>query len=186
MDNIVSEMEKKSSASDFYKIKEGNNVMRILTDFVKVETINTKGKYGGIVSETNQPDEDDTVQMKGWAWAIVRGSPDELKIVQFGKTILSQLVAYRKDPEYAYDAMPCPYDVNIKAIGAGTKEVEYTVIPARQNTDVTEKEIEMLNKKKTIKDIVALIVEKQDEKQEAPKVATPYQEEDIDPSKIPF
>lgn len=187
LDNIV---KKSELSSDFYKLVEGSNKMRILTDFTEVNTINTNGKYGGIVTPENQPTGEAKVQMKGWAWAIIRGGTDkdgfvtesELKIVQFGTRILKQLVALRTSDEYRFEAMPMPYDVNIVATDAGTTDVVYTVTPARQNTDVTEAEMAQLNKKKTCADIVALMINKQDSKKETSKVA--YPEASVD--NIPF
>ncbi len=181
LDNIVGEMESRSKYdSDFYKIKEGANKLRILSDFVRVETMMKSGKYLGIF-QGNEPerqeflkDKSNSLNLKGWAWAIVRET-GELKIVQFGKTILGQLLAYRKDPDYAFEDMPMPYDIDVKAIGAGTKEVEYTVVPARSNSEVTNEEMAGLNKKKKISDIVGAIIDKQSGKSE-PTSSVPYPE----------
>lgn len=152
-----------NKTSDFYKLKEGSNRMRILTDFTRVESINQGKVYKGILTPSNRPQEGDSVALKGWAWAIIRES-GELGIVQFGKTILGLLSAYKINPEYTFDGFPMPYDVDIQAKGAGTKEVEYAVVPARQNSEVTPEEMEMLNKKTPIREIVQKITDKQDGK----------------------
>lgn len=186
--------------SDFYKMKEGDNRMRILSDFTEVNTITKAGgKWGGHITEKNQPvinkdpsltpeeqyKKSDKKRMQGWAWAIARnvkqadGSEmDELKIVQFGSKILDQLVAYRHNPEYAFDSFPIPYDINIQTTNAGKMEVVYVVQPARQNTDVTAEEMAKLNKKKSIKDIVGAIIAKQDG-EVATKADVAYPENDL-------
>jgi len=190
LDKIFEKMEARSNIdSDFYTIKEGSNKMRIMTDFVEVSTINRKGKYAGLVSADNKPQAEDQVQLKGWAWALIRKNEgDELKIVQFGSRILKQLVAYRNDPDYSFDTMPMPYDIDLKASGAGTKEVSYTVIPARHSTDVSSAEMEALNKKKAISYIVDAIIAKQSPKSSQDKTIEEikYPTEKINAEDIPF
>ncbi len=166
LDNIYKKMEENSSGSDFYKIKEGHNKLRILSDFFEVQTINRGGKYGGIICPENKPKEDDQVRTQGWAWAIIRGDKakgegDDLGIVQFGKTILGLIVELKNSSEYGFSEMPMPYDIDLTANGAGTKEVKYAVIPARTNTEVEEEEFAKLNKKKPIPTIVETIIAKQ-------------------------
>lgn len=185
LENMFKDMEAKGGESQWYKLKEGTNRMRIMTDFFKVENINRGKTYGGIISEFNKPIKDDKVTTKAWSWAIVRGEVDEFKIVQFGKTILGQLVELKNSSEYSFDGFPMSFDIDIKAKGAGTMEVEYTIIPARQNTDVTQAEMEALNKLKTIPEIVAKIIEKQDGKVSSAK-GIEYPKEEINPADIPF
>jgi hypothetical protein len=186
--------ESKEKSNDFYKLQEGSNKMRILTDFVRVESINRGGKYGGIVGGNNNPTaqdvKDGTVQVKGWAWALIR-STGELKIIQFGKTILGQLVALRANEEYRFTELPMPYDIDVQAKGAGTKEVVYTVVPARQNTDVTIEELDALNKEAPIAQIVKAIIDKQDGNPSRGMAASsasaiPYPAEKINADDIPF
>lgn len=181
--------EGKEKSNDFYKLQEGSNKIRIMTDFVRVESINRGGKYGGIVGGDTQPTKQDikdgAVQIKGWAWAIVRAT-GELKIMQFGKTILGQLVALRANEEYSFTDFPMPYDIDVQAKGAGTKEVVYTVVPARQNTDISEEEMEALNKETPIGQIVQSIIDKQDGKSPKKQEAVEYPKEEINPDDIPF
>lgn len=162
-------IQKKMNTSDFYSMKEGNNLMRIMSDFVEVKTLNRNAKYVGIVSETNPKLDGDTERMQGWAWAIIRGDKakeeaDEFQIVKFGRKILDQLVALKNNPEYAFDSMPIPFDINVQTKDAGEMTVVYTVVPARQNTEVSASEMEALNKKKTVADIVNTMIKKQEEK----------------------
>lgn len=211
LDDLNKKMEAQNNyPSDFYKMVEGANRMRILTDFVEVRSKNDGKKFEGLSSFTDQEEKKwidggalndkgypvRRISTQGWAWAIIRNAKDgdELKIVKFGSTILGQLVALRHNVEYAFDTMPMPYDITVNATGAGTKEVEYTVTPARQNTDVTEAEMAKLNKKKTIATIVQAIKDKQDGKTpvktetEADKsfAKVDYPAEEINAEDIPF
>ena len=166
LDNIFQEMEaktQKNEGSDFYKVVEGSNKLRILTDFQKVETIFKNNRFVAFNFEGRKLEQDEVVRTQAWAWAINRQN-NELVIVQFGKTILGQIVAYRNSSDYGFSTFPMPYDIDLRAKGAGTKEVEYTIVPARANTEVSQSEMEMLNKKKTISDIVKAIIAKQNEK----------------------
>lgn len=165
----LDKINEKMNTSDFYQMKEGSNKMRIMTDFTEVKTINRNQKYAGIVSEDNQEQSGDSIRTQGWAWAIIRGDKtkeieDELAIVKFGRKILGQLVALKNNPEYAFDSMPVPYDIDVQTKDAGEMSVVYTVVPARQNTEVAEKEMEKLNKKKTVEEIIKSMIDKQDGK----------------------
>ncbi len=165
----LEQIHKNMNTSDFYKFKEGSNKMRIMSDFVEVKTLNRESKYVGIVSEENPKQDGDTERTQGWAWAIIRGDAkkeegDDYVIVKFGRKILGQLVAFKNNPEYAFDEFPMPYDIDVQTTNAGEMNVIYTVVASRKNTEVSEKEMEKLNKKKSIKDIVDNIISKQNEK----------------------
>jgi hypothetical protein len=204
LDNISKKMEENSNyPSDFFKFSEGDNKMRVMTDFIEVHSLNDGKTFKGLSSISDVEEKKwisegamnkdgypvRKASVQGWAWAIIRNAKDgdELKIVKFGSKILSQLVAYRHNPEYAFENAPLPYDITIKAVNAGQMTVEYTVIPARQNTEVTADEMAKLNKKKTIETIVQAIKDKQEGKV---AVKTPsgveYPKEEIDAQDIPF
>lgn len=158
----VEKLEKeKREEGDFYKFQEGANKLRILTDFFGVNTIRRGNEFAGQVTAKNQAIEGDQVTFKGWAWAIIRET-GELKIVQLSKTLLLAVYSLKKDSDYQFDGYPMPYDITINATGAGTKEVKYSVTPARQNSEVTEEEMAQLVKKKSIPDIIKAIQDKQD------------------------
>lgn len=56
-------------------------------------------------------------------------------------TIYKDIEKFQRDPEYVFDEVPMPYDVTIHAVGAGTKDVEYTTVAARTNTPLTPAEL---------------------------------------------
>lgn len=204
LDDLYKEMESRTKySSDFYKLAEGANTMRILTSFNRVKTLNKGQKYQGIFTgdeaEEKKLMEEHTlgpdgkkkytyqIGMKGWAWAAIKNGEfaGELKIVQLGKTILGQLVALKNSADYGFDDYPMPYDLTINAKGAGTKEVEYTTVGARQNTEVAPEEMDALNKKKPIVEILKMIIDKQEGKKEVGK-GYEYPEESINPDDIKF
>lgn len=54
-----------------------------------------------------------------------------------------------------------PYDITIMAKGAGTKEVEYTVVGARQNSALTKAESKEFESKPSIDEVIEKLREKQ-------------------------
>lgn len=189
-DTIVSEMEEENKLdSDFLTLKVGKNPLRIVSDFVKVQIIykgkyvpGVKGssKYMGHLTPGRKLDADEKITTQGWAWVINRET-GEFKIAQFGHSILGQIMGLKTDPEYAFTEFPMPYDITISNTGDGANR--YSTIAARQNTPITEEEMAQLNKKKTIKDIIGAIIEKQSKPAETTKPVV-YPENEINPDDI--
>jgi len=155
------------SGSDFFEMKVGANKVRILTQFERVNSlfvgVYPNSKYVGKVADDYIPKEGEKVNLQGWAWIIDRES-GALKIAQFGKAILTQITALKNNPEYAFETFPVPYDMTINNTGEGANR--YSITPARQNTDITAKEMAELNKKKTIPQIIKAIDDKQSGKKD--------------------
>jgi len=192
LDAIGKEWESEASTSDFFKFPTGKSRVRILTDFMKVESIyqgeypNTK--YLGIKTADRVIKEGETVSSQAWAWALVRGEDgfgDELKIVQFGKALIEALINLKSDPDYAFESFPMPYDITVHNTGSGP--TRYSITAARQNTEVTEREMEALNKKQPIHEIVAKIVAKQNGgKKKEDGGSIEYPKDAPNPEDIPF
>jgi hypothetical protein len=141
-------------------------------------------KYVGKVEDTYTPKAGEKVNIQGWAWIIDRET-SELKIGQFGKAILTQITALKNNPEYAFDGFPMPFDITINNTGEGANR--YSITPARQNTDITTEEMEALNKKKTVADILLAMENKQGGNKNTGGVdPKDYPKEDIKPEDIPF
>jgi hypothetical protein len=175
--------------SDFLSLKVGKNPIRILSDFKKVENV-FKGKYPNSTYQRinlsgTQLAADETITTQGWAWVIDR-TTGELKIGQFGVSILTAIKAIKDNPDYAFDTFPMPYDITINNTGDGANR--YSVVAARQNTEVTADEIAKLNKKKTIADIVQAIIDKQSKpagvSTEKVETTVEYPDEKIDADNI--
>lgn len=198
---VDAEIEKK--ISDFWDIPVGKSKIRIMTQFEQVFQL-SRGKYPkaemlGMVDSTYKPKEskneaeNEKVSKQGWAWAIIKvvhpkgettaKDVNELKIVKFGSSILSQLATLKQDGEYQYDGYPMPYDITLSNSGEGADR--YTITAARKNTEVTESEIAELNKKKPIAEIIERIRTKKITKADN-MTRAPYPEEDIKPEDIPF
>lgn len=207
IDDIMKETGKDRFPSDFYKIQEGSNRMRILSDFVKVETMQENKTYKGIFKGTDiqarnwiLEGEDDSgktnrrINMKGWAWAIIRKPEgDDLKIVQFGRRIIGMILTFKNSADWSFDTFPMAYDIDVTAKDAGTTEVIYTVMPSKV-CPVTSSEALLYEKKKPVEAVVEAIYSKQTGEKpattgQAAYTGTSYpspKDEGIDPEQIPF
>jgi len=123
------------------------------------------------------------------AWIIDR-EDGKVKLFRFGYKIYKQIVAYKNNPEYEFDVTP-DYDFTIRRAGTG-KQSDYTVIPARTNTEITEEEIEMIEKKtKDPQEIIDKMKEKivpSEPKEDTEGKESPSEEldDDIDIDEVPF
>lgn len=204
------------AGGDWYKFKEGDNKMRILSEpIIKVSRFGFGICYEGAVycqkatldreleeakakakAEGKDPSKA-SIKMpsKKWcAWGIVRGKDGEDKvcIVELPYGVSKSLLELMNSDEAGFKGFPMPYDINIKAKGAGSMGVEYQLIPSRTNVDLTEAEVEGLSKLKPISQILDRMKDKQRQKVEgggAPAADSDkieYPSEDINPDDIPF
>lgn len=118
------EAEKGLGGGDYFKVQNGNNVIRVLTEGVLHED-----SYQGRT----------TVK---FVTLIVDRRDGKVKPYFAPYTVYKQIAQLEQDPFYAFNGMPMPYDVNIKVENAGTKEVEYNVQASPQKTDLTAEEVE--------------------------------------------
>lgn len=183
------ESEQNNQVNDFHKLAVGDTKVRVLTQFERVnqlfEGVYPNSKYVGMVDDLYLPKKDESLNVQGWAWAILRDT-GELKILQVGKGILKLLAQLRANDEYAFDDFPMPYDLTIHNTGDGPNR--YSVTASRKNSDVTPEEEAELAKKTPIADIIKKIRDKKEggatERVEPIKVE--YPEEDINTEDIPF
>lgn len=173
----VAEEQGSSSGSDFFKIPVGDTRIRILSEFEEVKQV-YEGEFPNAVYKGFHKDGDIMksgckVRRSGWAWCIVRGKPDEQKIITFPIGLVAKIANLRRDPEYQWDEFPMPYDITIHNTGEGGDR--YSITPARSNVPVTEEEFADYTEKTKIEDIITRIKEKQGG---APQKGVPYPEED--------
>lgn len=179
-----------SGTSDYFKVKDGDNKLRILTEPVKkISRYNFGICYEGAdYCESSQLKADEKLRVSFVSWVVNRAT-GQLQMYEMPLTIAKEVLRYMRDDEYGFSEFPMPYDINIKAEGAGTKEVEYSVTASRKNTPITDAEKEILSAKKSIADILDLQKQKAREKHGGAKPKTKAPAEDIDapnPDDIPF
>lgn len=134
---------KKNEQSGFLKIKEGANKMRIISKSVK-----RVSEYKG------------NPTTKFLTHVIDRGD-GKFKIYSMPYSILKMIGDLQMQDDYSFEAVPMPYDITVSATNAGTKEVAYSVVPARANSELTEQELEEIKKLKPIEQVVSELIAKE-------------------------
>lgn len=127
---------------DYFKLKEGDNRMRLLTDCLPHE-----GTYQG---------------KKNFKWLcyVLDRRDGKVKPFFMAHSIYKQVAALQMSDDYAFADVPMPYDLTINAKGAGTKEVVYTLLPARKETPITALEYQALAEAKPLPELQAKLREK--------------------------
>ncbi len=215
-DDFRSSVDKAGRDGGWVKFKEGDNRMRIMSEpLIKVSRFGYGICYEGApycqkatldkelaeakekaVAEGKDPSKV-TIKMpsKKWcAWAILRGkesADDTFGIVELPYSISKTLRELMDSDEAGFKGFPMPYDINIKAKGAGSMGVEYTVIASRTSSDVTDAEMEEFNKQTPVVQILDRIKDKQRQKMggtsaQSTDAPIEYPTEDINPDDIPF
>ena len=155
-------------SGEWYNLDEGDNKIRIIStmevlakhfDPASKKSFVCFGKDKGCpwCKQENKP------QIKFMMYVIDR-KDEIIKIASFGYKIISAIEGYKNNKEYAFDVLP-EYDITITKTKTGSeaKDVEYSVIPARSNTSLTEEEEKEIEK--VMKNPIAGIVEKMKEKE---------------------
>lgn len=138
-------------SGQYFKVKEGDNRIRLLSPCV-----GHQGEFNG------------TPTFKFVCWILDR-SDGKVKLYFMPVTVLDAIGALQMNPEYAFEDVPMPYDVTINAKNAGKKEVVYTVVAARNNTPLTTEESAEYESKPSVEDVVKKLRESQKGESEPPR-----------------
>ncbi len=161
----------------YFKIVEGDNRIQLLSHVAPLPQVWTGSKYE-VAGEgaTN-------VSIKGVCWILQDGKIKEAKLPY---TVVKAIRELMQDQDYAFESFPMPRLINIKAKNAGTKEVEYQVVPSPKETEVDGAILVELATKPTPEEIVEKIKGKVSPEKTEAKKDIEYPEEDINPEDIPF
>lgn len=173
-DDLKKQREAQSEHDDgggsWFKFAEGNNVIRVLSrptvfyEAFKIGVCYHDCRYKG--------------SPKGMAYIFHEG---KIKLARLPYGILENLVALEQDEDWAFEGFPMPYEINIKADGAGTKEVKYTLMP-KKPTELDKAVLDELAKKTDTDKIVEGMKTKTMEKHKADGTWAKYhadQQDDI-------
>jgi hypothetical protein len=130
------------SSGEYLKLKEGANRLRLVS-----ECLPHKGMYQGRPNFK-------------WLCYVIDRADGKVKPFFMSHTIYKQIESLQMDPDYGFEDVPMPYDVNVNAKGAGTKEVEYSVIPAKRETPITALEYQEIAQMKPLGDLQKALAEK--------------------------
>lgn len=170
-------------------LKEGDNRIRLVSDCVDYGNHYLPNANKSVICIGKEKCAfckkgiDPSVQFLAW---VIDREDGKLKLFRFGYKIYKQIVAYKNNDEYEFDDIP-GYDFTIHRTGTG-KQSEYTVVPARKNSDLTDEEIEMIDKKakdpnEIIESMKAKIVPSDSEEEEKD---IPAGDDDVNLEDVPF
>lgn len=143
----------------YLKLKEGANRMRLVS-----EALPHPGEYQGR-------------RTFKWLCYVLDRTDGSIKAFFMPHSISKMIADLQRTEDYGFDGVPLPYDITINAKGAGTKEVEYSVVPARQNAPLTRAEEDLVAAAKPLDELQRSIYEK--------SPATIAAVHDFDPDEVP-
>ena len=117
-----------------------------------------------------------------WLCYVVDRRDAKLKAYFMPHTVYKQIEALQSSEDYHFEDVPMPYDLTINAVGAGTKEVKYTVIPAKRETPITALENQALAEAKSLTELQQALKDKKG-KERPPE---PEQHENVDENGEPY
>lgn len=139
------EQNKETQGKDYFNIVEGENRFQLLTHCAPQALKWTGTKY-------EPAEEGDTnVSIKGVCWVL---QDEVIKLAKLPYTVVKAIRALQNDPDYAFEEFPMPRVIKVNAKGAGTKEVEYSVIPSPQIISTKAEVFLELKKKPTPEEMV--------------------------------
>lgn len=141
--SVMKEAEKNYNLGkgQYFKIQEGDNQIRLISECLPHESM-FQGKK----------------QFK-FLCQILDRKDGEIKPFFMPVTIFKNIESLQLDTDYGFEDVPMPYDIKIRAVGAGTKEVKYTVIPGAKRFDLTEEERKKITESPTVQELQKKVYE---------------------------
>ena len=141
----------------WFKFAEGDNEFRIL---VEPEVLYEAYKVGICYTDCGY-----TGTPKYLTYLLDR-EDNKIKLFKLPFTVFNTISELEEDDDYKFSGFPMPYDIKVKACGAGEKTVVYTVLPKKEKA-LTEAEKGLIadflgsDNNKTPAEIVVRMKEKQ-------------------------
>jgi hypothetical protein len=126
----------KVGGSDYFKVQNGNNIIRVLTE--------------GVYKEDNYQGR----KTSKCVMFVIDCKDGKVKPYFAPYTVYKAIASLEEDPFYKFQGMPMPYDINVKAENAGTKEVNYNVQASPNKSEITAEELAAAKEKGSILDYV--------------------------------
>lgn len=120
---------------EYLKVKEGANRVRLVSIPLPHESV-FQGK-----------------KTFKWLCQVLDRTDGKVKPYFMPHTVYNFIKDLQLDPDYRFKSIPMPFDVTINATGAGTKEVKYSITPARENKDLTTEEMNLINEAPTVQEL---------------------------------
>lgn len=131
----------KTGGSDFYRLEQGMNRLRIVSGVEERGTHFASSQKKSFSCQGKDTCEyckaGDKVKMKFLMYVIDRRD-NQVKLAEFGYSIVREVAKLQKDEDYAFAEYP-DYDLKITKSGEGMN-TEYTVTPAPNKSPLTAQE----------------------------------------------
>src|SRR3990167_9694116 len=132
-----------SSKGEYFQFAEGDNKIRVLSPGVPMgqHFLGNKKRPAICFGEDEGcpfHKDDSTSTRPKWVMWVFDYADNKIKLARMPYTIIQTVARLQKSSEYAFDSLPMPYDITIVAKNAGSKEVNYSVVPARSNTEISK------------------------------------------------
>jgi hypothetical protein len=75
-----------------------------------------------------------------WLTFVLDRADGQIKPYFMPHSVAKMIRDLQQSEDYAFEGTPMPYDLTLTAKGAGTRDVEYGVVPARKSTPLTKAE----------------------------------------------
>jgi len=138
------------SGGGWFKFVEGGNLFRVISE---PEMIFEKHNTGICYTDCGYEG-----SPKLMCYVLDR-KDGKVKIAKLPYTVGTTIVSFESNEDYAFEGFPMPYDIRVNAVGAGTKEVEYTVVPRPVREPVENKVLDELNAKKPMLEVITKMKE---------------------------
>lgn len=150
-----------NGGGDWFKVKEGSNRIRVIsTPTLMISRYKHGICYDGAeYCKKENLAKDEKLQYKYLTWIIDRADA-KVKLYSMPFSIAQSIVSFKANEEYAFLDFPMPYDLTIEVVGAGTKEVKYSLVPARKETPLTQEELAVLDKESTVEEVLQAMKDK--------------------------
>jgi hypothetical protein len=142
LENLKKAESEHGLGGEYFKVQNGNNIIRVLTEGVYHES-SFKDPKSGISKVT-----------KKFVMFIIDRRDKKVKPYFAPYAIYKAIASLEEDPFFAFQGMPMPYDVNIKVENAGTLNVDYSVQASPNKTEITADELATAKEKGSIHDYV--------------------------------
>jgi len=142
-DRVNQELEKNkehiaSGGNDWFKFKEGKNVIRILVEPAPMFEDFKMGICYHDCGFQGSP------KFLAHIWDRTDG---KIKLMKIPNIINEAIIGFESSERFSFKGFPMPYNLEVVAKNAGTKEVVYTVLPGGEDELPTNIADEVRNKK---------------------------------------
>jgi hypothetical protein len=141
----------------FLKLKEGDNRLRLMSECLPhISWFDGKKNFK-------------------WLCYVLDRADGEVKAFFMPHKIYKAIEALQLNPDYQFFDVPMPYDLTIRAVKAGTINVEYSLIPARKETELTQGEMEKFDAVTPLEELKDTLNEKQEKSGAQPTTQAPVE-----------